>query len=201
RVARVAEILAELDNAYWPDQYANPDGVRGHYELTGGELVESLDRLDYLFVGIGSGATIAGLSQRVTRAFSDVTVVAVDVEGSVILGGPPQRRLIPGIGSSIRPPLIDRRVITDSGLVPERAEVAGCHALRRDPDMRAGGSTGCVSPAISRYFEGYDGLPPVVAFLCADRGEPYLDTIYAPEWVATHLGRPSPRPRAAGQPA
>lgn len=192
RLRRVAELTEEVDHAYWPDQYANPDGAQGHFELTGRELVESLGRIDHLFVGVGTGATIAGLSRRVTAAFPRTRVVAVDVEGSVIFGGAPGRRFIPGIGSSIRPPLVERALITDVVTVTERDEVAGCHRLLREHDVFAGGSTGCVYAAINTYFENHQGPPPTVAFLCADGGEPYRDTVYDPTWVATHIGSPVP---------
>ncbi|WP_054047048.1 2,3-diaminopropionate biosynthesis protein SbnA [Alloactinosynnema sp. L-07] len=187
RLDRVAELLAEIEDGYWPNQYANIDGAQAHYELTGRELVASLGDIDYLFVGVGSGAMIAGLSQRVAELSTDVTVVAVDVAGSVIFGGEPRRRHIPGIGSSIRSPLVDKAMISDVVVVSEREEVAGCHDLLRDHGIYAGGSTGCVYAAINRYFEGYRGPPPVVAFLCADRGEPYRDTIYDDSWVARTL--------------
>lgn len=196
RLERVADVMREVVDAYWPDQYSNADGLRGHYELSGAELVAELDRLDYLFVAISTGATIAGLSQRVTRHFGGVSVVAVDVVGSVILGGAPQRRYIPGIGSSIRPPLIEQAVITESVIVSEREGVAGCHDLLRDHGVLAGGSTGCVYAAINRYFAGWQGPPPVVAFLCVDGGEPYLDTVYDPAWRSAHHLDP-----AAGGPA
>jgi N-(2-amino-2-carboxyethyl)-L-glutamate synthase len=186
RLARVAELLQEVDGAYWPDQYSNVDGLRGHYELAGAELVTGLSRLDYLFVGIGTGATIAGLSRRATEAFGNVKVVAVDVVGSVILGGPPCRRYIPGIGSSIRPPLIDQALITESVVVSEREEVAGCHELLREHGVLAGGSTGCVYAVIKRYFADWSGPAPVVVFLCADGGEAYLDTVYDAAWVSAH---------------
>jgi N-(2-amino-2-carboxyethyl)-L-glutamate synthase len=187
RLRRVAELRAELTGTYWPDQYANLDGARGHYELTGVELAGELDHVDYLFVGVGSGATIAGLSRRVTESSPGVTVVAVDVEGSAIFGRPPHRRRIPGIGSSIRPPLLDQARVDDVMIMSEQDEVAGCHELWRTHDLFAGGSTGCVYRAIERYFESHQGPPPVVAFLSADRGEPYRDTVYDPAWVAREL--------------
>jgi cysteine synthase A len=163
--------------------------MRGHYELTGAELVAALPTLTHLFVGISTGATIAGLSRRVTHDLGDVKVIAVDVAGSVILGGPSSRRWIPGIGSSIRPPLIDLAVITESMIIPERDEVAGCHDLLREHGLLAGGSTGCVYAAINRCFEGWRGPRPVVAFLCADSGEAYRDTVYDASWVsARQLG-------------
>ncbi len=198
RLARVAELLQEVGGAYWPDQYSNVDGLRGHYELAGAELVAGLSHLDYLFVGIGTGATIAGLSRRATEAFGEVKVVAVDVAGSVILGGPPCRRYIPGIGSSIRPPLIAQAVITDSVTVSEQEEVAGCHELLREHGVLAGGSTGCVYAAIKRYFACWSGPTPVVAFLCADGGEAYLDTVYDAAWVSAHHLDPAGGGSAAG---
>lgn len=188
RLNRVSELLAEIDDAYWPNQYANADGLLGHYELTGTELAQDVGRIDYLFVGVGTGATIAGLSQRIAETSPDVRVIAVDVEGSVILGGPAGRRYIPGIGSSIRSSLIDKAIITDSVVVSEWDEAAGCRDFQRDHGILAGGSTGCVYAAIKRYFQDSREPSPVVAFLCADRGEPYLDTVYNPSWVAEHLG-------------
>ncbi len=187
RLARVAELRAELSHVYWPDQYTNPDGARGHYELTAPELLEEVGRVDYLFVGVGTGSTINGLSHRLRAQQPDATVVAVDVEGSAIFGAPPARRLIPGIGSSLRPPLVDAARISEVVVLSERDEVAGCRALLHDHGVYAGGSTGCVYAAITRYFERRSGAEPVVAFLCADSGEPYADTVYADDWVAEHL--------------
>lgn len=187
RLDRVAELIAEIDEAYWPDQYANADGAQGHYELTGRELVEDIGRIDYLFAGLGTGATMAGVSRRVTDSHGGAVTIAVDVEGSVISGGTPRRRFIPGIGSSIRPPMVDQAVITDFIVMSEWDEVVGCHDLLRDHGIMAGGSTGCVYAAIMRYFDNYRGPSPVVAFLCADRGEPYLDTVYNPAWVMANI--------------
>lgn len=187
RLARVADLRAELADVYWPNQYANPDGARGHYELTAPELLDDIGRIDYLFVGVGTGATINGLSRRLGEVHPEAAVVAVDVEGSAIFGAPPARRRIPGIGSSIRPPLIDDAWITKVVVQSELDEVAGCRALLSSHGIYAGGSTGCVYAAITRHFEGHTGPEPVVAFLCADSGEPYADTVYSDEWVAEHL--------------
>lgn len=192
RLRRVTEVVETVDGAYWPNQYANPDGARGHYELTGAELAQQLGRLDYLFVGVGTGATIAGLSQRLTRPPHRTRVVAVDVEGSMIFGSKPRRRFIPGIGSGIRPPLIDQALIADQVTVSEWEEVAGCRQLLREHGLFAGGSTGCVYAAVNRYFEDHSGPPPAVAFLCADGGAPYRDTVYNDRWVESTLTPPDP---------
>lgn len=196
RLRRVEGLIEEIGDAYWPNQYANPDGAQAHYELTGRELLDALGRVDYVFVGVGTGATIAGLSRRVTQPPNSGAVIAVDVEGSAIFGGRPHRRRIPGIGSSIRPPLVRQAVIADVVTVSEYDEVTGCYDLLREHSVFAGGSTGCVFTAIKRYFADYRGPRQVVAFLCADSGEPYRDTIYDPDWVAANIAPAGPLPAA-----
>jgi cysteine synthase A len=184
RLARVCQLVSTLDDVYWPNQYENVDAADAHEITTGVELCRALDRIDYLFVGVGTGATITGLSRRVKRHRPRTKVIAVDVAGSVIFGDPPRDRHIPGIGSSIRPPLLDHALIDDVVIVPESTTVAACHELLRRHGLFAGGSSGSVYAAIQEYFGGYRGPPPSVVFLCADRGTAYAETVYAPGWLA-----------------
>ncbi|GAB3898090.1 hypothetical protein GCM10029964_081990 [Kibdelosporangium lantanae] len=190
RLARVRELRAELPDVYWPDQYANADAVEAH-DLLGAELCAQLSRLDYLFVGVGTGGTVAGLSQRVGQVFPDARIVAVDSVGSAVFGGPTRRRHIPGIGSSIVPPLVSRARIDDVVMVPERDAVRGCRELLDRHGVFAGGSTGSVYAAISSYFaDGPTSGRPAVAFLCADSGAAYIDTVHAPGWAERVLDAP-----------
>lgn len=195
RLARVRALLAELDHAYWPNQYANTDAMDAHYRFTGGELCRRLSRLDYLFVGVGTAGTLAGLSRRVRESFPRATVVAVDSAGSAIFGQPPARRRIPGIGSSIVPPLCAHALVDDVVIVPESRTVAACHELFARHGLFAGGSTGTVYAAIQTYFTDRPVAAPrsgrpVVAFLAADRGQAYADTIYHPAWAREVTGTP-----------
>lgn len=191
RLDAVDRLRTELD-AYWPNQYANTDALLGHYRLTGAELCRALAPIDYLFVGVSTGGTISGLSRRVKEMYPNVTVVAVDAEGSAIFGGPPRARLLPGLGSSIQPPLVGHALVDEVATVPERAAIQGCHELLNTYGLHTGGSTGSVYAAITRYFSTEPatirGHKPVVAFLCADRGLAYTETIYDPLWVAKMIG-------------
>lgn len=184
RLRRVQELRNELPNCYWPNQYANMDGADAHYRFTAAELCGALDRIDYVFVGVGTAGTIAGLSRRLKKTHPRLRVIAVDAEGSVIFGGTPGRRRIPGIGSSIVPPLLEYALIDDLVVVPEYESVTGCDLLWRRHGIFAGGSSGSAYAAVRRYFAGYRGPRVRVVFLCADRGNAYTDTVYNPEWVA-----------------
>lgn len=195
RLARVRELVTGDPAAYWPDQYANTDAAQAHYRFTGAELCAALPRLDYLFVGVGTGGTIAGLSHRVKEHFPGCAVIAVDAAGSAIFGAPPAPRRIPGLGSGIVPPLVGQALIDDVVHVAEPDAVTGCHDLLGGHGVFAGGSTGSVYHAIHHFFSA-NPVPrrtPTVAFLCADRGHAYADTVYNPAWVRTlRAGEPCP---------
>jgi cysteine synthase A len=185
RLSRVRELLVELDSAYWPNQYANPDARDAHYRFTGDELIAQAGPLDYLFVGVGTGGTIAGLSHRIKETYPGCVVVAVDTEGSVIFGGPPKKRRIPGIGSSIVPPLCGAALIDQVEIVSEVRAVEACGALVARYGLYAGGSTGSTYAAVQDYFARHrpGAHRPRVAFIAADRGHAYARTVYDPTWV------------------
>ena len=188
RLDLVQALLEDIPDAYWTNQYANPHNMDAHYTLTGKEICDAFERLDYLFLGVSSGGTVAGISRRVKEKWPNVKVIAVDAQGSIIFGGPPKRRNIPGLGSSIIPPLVERAKIDEVEMVSERAAVHGCRTLLDRYGLFVGGSTGSVFSAIMHYAPRIQcpENPKTVLFLCADRGTAYLDTVFNPEW-ATRL--------------
>ncbi len=182
RLAKVKKLLESIGDAFWTDQYRNPSAMAAHYELTAGEIVAAFSALDYVFVGVSTAGTIAGVSRRLKEHFPAVKVVAVDAEGSVIFGQKPRHRYIPGIGSSIVPDLLRHALIDDTVHVRELDTIDGCHALLQEHQVLAGGSSGSSYAAIRSY--PFPEPSPTVLFLCADRGTAYMDTVYDPAWVA-----------------
>jgi N-(2-amino-2-carboxyethyl)-L-glutamate synthase len=185
RLQMVDHLRATIPNAYWTNQYGNPDAVEAHYELTASEICADFDSLDYVFIGVSTGGTIAGMSRRLKERYPEVRIIAVDTEGSVIFGDAPRKRHIPGIGSSIVPPLVSHARIDDVVLIPERETVAACRELLATHGLFAGGSSGTAFAAVKRYAARMAGAKrPTVLFVCADRGTPYLDTVFDPTWAA-----------------
>ncbi len=189
RLARVEEMCEEIPNAYWPNQYANPWNAESHYLGAGTEICDALPQLDYVFVGVSSGGTVTGMSQIVKQRFPAAKVVAVDIDGSVIFRPEPKKRYIPGMGSSMRPSILDDAQIDEVAFVSEPDVVRGCRELYARHGMFMGGSTGTVYQAIRSYFSSRSlARRPVVAFLAPDRGMAYLDTVYNPEWTQEKYG-------------
>ncbi|BAK77325.1 pyridoxal-5'-phosphate-dependent enzyme [Pseudogulbenkiania sp. NH8B] len=185
RLQMVKHLCATIPNAYWTNQYGNPDALEAHYELTAGEICADFDALDYVFVAVSTAGTIAGVSRRLKEHFPKVQIVGVDSEGSVIFGGEPHKRHIPGIGSSIVPPLLAEAEVDEVVLIPERETVAACQELLTTHGLFVGGSSGTAFAAVKRLAPKMtESGRPTVLFLCADRGTPYLDTVYDPAWAA-----------------
>ena len=185
RLQKVKELCATIPNAYWPNQYGNLDAMEAHYELTATEICADFDSLDYVFIGVSTGGTIAGVSRRLKEHYPDIRVIAVDTEGSAIFGGAPRKRHIPGVGSSIVPQMLSHAEIDDIVLISERETVQACQELLTSHGLFVGGSSGTAFAAVKRYAAKMPAYKhPTVLFLCADRGTAYLDTVFDPTWAA-----------------
>src|SRR5919108_4451257 len=184
RLQAVQHLCATIPNAFWTNQYANLDAMQAHYALTAGEICRHFDSLDYVFIAVSTAGTIAGVSRRLKERYPKVRIVAVDSEGSVIFGGPPRKRHIPGLGSSIVPALLSQARIDDVVLIPERETAAACHELLTSHGLFVGGSSGSAFAAVKRYAPRMAGSGrPTALFLCADRGTAYLDTVFDSGWA------------------
>ena len=76
---RLALELAERDPSWFmPFQYANEANPRAHYEGTGAEIADALDRVDVLVAGLGTGGTLMGTGARLRESFPDVVVAAAE---------------------------------------------------------------------------------------------------------------------------
>jgi cysteine synthase A len=184
RLLRVAELCRELPGSIWINQYANERGWQAHYHGTAGEILADLEGpLDCLVVPVSTTATILGLARRLRGAFPRLRVVAVDAAGSVIFGGPPGPRHLPGLGAGRRPELLAAGEIDEVVHVSDREAVAGCRALAAREGILAGGSSGAVVAAIERLRPRLPEHWQVLTVL-ADRGDRYLDQVYDDAWVA-----------------
>ncbi|HEX6292699.1 MAG TPA: 2,3-diaminopropionate biosynthesis protein SbnA [Herpetosiphonaceae bacterium] len=184
RLQRVQTLCQTLPHALWINQYANQRNWQAHADGTGNEIIAELDApIDCLVVAVSTTGTILGVARRLRQAFPTLRVVAVDAVGSVIFGGPPRSRKIPGIGSSIVPELLDRAEIDEVVYVSDREAAHGCRELVDAEGILAGGSSGSTIAAILKLAPGFP-RPYRVLTILPDRGERYLDLVYSDEWVA-----------------
>ena len=188
RLERVQLLRRQIPNSFWPNQYANVENAGAHYRTTMAEIASALDgKVDVLFVATSTCGTIRGCAEYARDHRLGTRIVAVDAVGSLIFGDQPGRRLIPGLGASIRPPLCPQELVDTIVHVSDVDCIVGCRRLLKLEAILAGGSSGGVMSAVHKL---QSEIPPGAACVAIlpDRGERYLDTLYDDRWVRDHFG-------------
>jgi N-(2-amino-2-carboxyethyl)-L-glutamate synthase len=188
RIQRVKSLLSLIPGSFWTNQYANEMNSLSHYATTMHEIASALEgEVDFLFCATSTCGTIRGCSEYVHDHGMRTHVVAVDAVGSRIFSDTPGPRLIPGIGSGIRPGLLRPGLVQRCVHVTDLDCVIGCRRLVQSEGILAGGSSGGVLMAVDKLQHE---IPPdaTCVMILADRGERYLDTVYSDRWVREQLG-------------
>ena len=180
-------LVREIEGAWKPDQYSNPDNPRSHYETTGPELWRQTDGLISCFVaGIGTGGTISGTGRYLKEVSGGaVRVVGADPEGSVYSGGSGRPYLVEGVGEDFWPATYDRTICDDIIAVSDKDSFLMTRRLARDEGILVGGSSGM---AVVAAVQVAASLSPddVVVVLLPDSGRGYLSKIFNDEWMADY---------------
>ena len=187
RIDYVRALCASDDRYVWLNQYTNPSNWKAHYRTTAPAIAHQFPRLDVLFVGAGTTGTLMGCARYFREWHRPVWVVAVDSVGSVAFGGAPGLRMIPGLGTSIRPPLLDESYVDEVVRVEEADTIRACHRLARRGFL-FGGSTGTVVSGAMGWLAEHEALEPTAVAIAPDLGERYLDTIYQTNWLQDLYG-------------
>ena len=168
---RLALELAEREPRYFmPFQYANEANPRAHYEGTGAEIVDGLDRVDVLVAGLGTGGTLMGTGDRVRESFPEVVVAAAEpLPGDPVMG-------LRSLEDGYVPPILDVSKLDRKVLVSNEESVREVRRLLDEEGIFAGVSSGAVGHVARKLAgERSDGI--VVAVL-ADGGWKYLSAAF-----------------------
>jgi cysteine synthase len=171
---RLALELAEREPRYYlPFQYGNDANPRAHYEGTGAEIADELDRVDVLVAGLGTGGTLMGAGRRLRERFPDVVVAAAEpLPGDAVMG-------LRSLEDGYVPPILDVAQLDRKVLVSNTEAVAGMRLLLESEGIFAGISSGAVLHVARRLADELDD--GVVVAILADGGWKYLS---APLWEA-----------------
>ncbi|MEU6866608.1 2,3-diaminopropionate biosynthesis protein SbnA [Streptomyces sp. NPDC046876] len=197
RLDYVRELCASDSRWVWLSQYTNPANWRAHYRSTAPAIARRFPKLDVLFVGAGTTGTLMGCARYFRHWHRPVHIVAVDSVGSVTFGGPSGRRMIPGLGMGVRPPLLDESYVDEAVMVEEADTIRSCRQLARRGFL-FGGSTGTVVSGAAQWLARHDDPSVTAVAIAPDLGERYLDTVYQDNWVqALYDNTPAPTRRTA----
>jgi cysteine synthase len=164
---RLALELAEREPRYFmPFQYANEANPRAHYDGTGVEIAEALDRVDVLVAGLGTGGTLMGTGERLRESFPDVVVAAAEpLPGDPVMG-------LRSLDEGYVPPILDVSKLDRKLLVSNEESVREVRRLLDEEGIFAGVSAGAVGHVARKLAAELDD--GVVVAILADAGWKYL---------------------------
>jgi len=168
---RLAQELAAKEPRYFmPFQYGNPANPRAHYDGTGAEIAEALERVDVLVAGLGTGGTLMGAGARLRESFPDVVVAAAEpLPGDPVMG-------LRSLEDGYVPPILDVSKLDRKLLVTNAEAVAGVRALLDREGVFAGVSAGAVVHAAHKLAAELE--EGVVVSILADAGWKYLSASF-----------------------
>ena len=169
---RLALALAEREPKYFmPFQYANEANPRAHYDGTGTEIAEALDRVDVLVAGLGTGGTLMGTGERLRESFPDIVVAAAEpLPGDPVMG-------LRSLDDGYVPPILDVTKLDRKLLVSNDESV---RALLDLEGIFAGVSCGAAIHVARKIAEEMD--EGVIVTILADAGWKYISADF---WEAS----------------
>jgi cysteine synthase len=177
-VRRALELAEREPRYFMPFQYGNEANPRAHYEGTGAEIAEALERVDVLVAGLGTGGTLMGTGERLRESFPDVVVAAAEpLPGDPVMG-------LRSLDDGYVPPILDVSKLDRKLLVSNEESVAGVRALLAEEGIFAGVSSGAVLHVARRLAAELE--EGVVVAVLADGGWKYLSADF---WEAEDVER------------
>ncbi len=194
-------LVREIEGAWKPDQYSNPNGPASHYASTGPEIWDGTEHaITHFVAGVGTGGTITGTGRYLHDVSADrpaerggrVVVVGADPAGSVYSGGDGRPYLVEGVGEDFWPRAYDPSVPDEIVPVSDADSFAMTRRLAREEALLVGGSSGMAVEAALRVARRLQDEDPVAAsravvvVLLPDGGRGYLSKIFNDSWMRSY---------------
>ncbi|MEU4287898.1 cystathionine beta-synthase [Kribbella sp. NPDC026596] len=181
-------LVREIEGAWKPNQYANQNNPRSHYETTGPELWEQTEgKITHFVAGVGTGGTISGTGKYLKEVSGGkVQIIGADPEGSVYSGGTGRPYLVEGVGEDFWPETYDKDICDRVIEVSDADSFALTRRLAREEAMLVGGSAGMAAAAAIRLAHELNDPEAVIVVLLPDGGRGYLTKVFNDDWLAQY---------------
>jgi cystathionine beta-synthase len=193
-------LVREIEGAWKPNQYANVNNPRSHYETTGPEIWRQTDgKITHFVAGVGTGGTISGIGRYLKEQNPAVQVIGADPSGSVYSGGTGRPYLVEGVGEDFWPTTYDRDIADRIIEVSDADSFQFTRRLAREDALLVGGSSGMAAYAAVQLAKELDDPDAVIVVLLPDSGRGYLAKVFNDEWLSQYGFLPATEDQTLGE--
>ena len=170
-IKRADKLSREIDG-FRPDQFRSMKNIETHYNTTGLEIANKLNKLDAFVSGIGTGGTLIGIAKRLREKFKDLKVIALEPDTLPIMtkGIYEGSHKIEGIGDDFIPDIVDMNMIDNIIPINDMDAINMSRILAKKLGLGVGISSG--ANLLASVISGYSN----VATIFADDFKKYLST-------------------------
>jgi len=190
---RLADDLrkTEPNGVLYADQWNNLDNRKAHYVSTGPEIWQQTDgKVDGFICAIGTGGTIAGVSQYLREKKKDIVIGVADPLGAAMYNlfaygeakASQGNSITEGIGLGRVTPIIDGLKVDRPYLIPDDEAVPLIFDLLEHEGLCLGGSSGINVAGAIRLAQDMGPGHTIVTVLC-DYGTRYQSKLFNPEFL------------------
>lgn len=188
----LAKDLGSRPGHFWVNQYENEGNPLAHYMTTGVEICEQMeDKLDYCFIGAGTGGTITGVGKRLKERIPTCKLIGIDPIGS-ILAQPDTLNTVDkiykaeGLGQSCMPGVIRREYVDGWMKADDPESFVLTRELIKTEGLMCGGSAGTILAGMINYLKENnlhtnENLKCVV--LLPDSAKNYMSKFMGDDWM------------------
>lgn len=198
---RLAQKLAEREErgAVWAQQFDNPANMDIHRRTTGVEIWDQTDgRVDGFICAVGTGGTLAGVSNALKERNPAVTIGLADPEGASLCGYFRTGELVADGGSSIVEGIginhvtenVARARVDTAYTISDREALPYVFSLLQHEGLCLGGSSGINIAGAVRLARQLGPGHTIVTILC-DYGNRYQSKLFNPVFLENR-GLPVP---------
>lgn len=177
-IRKAEELVAQILNAFLPQQFKNPANPEIHRITTAEEIWEDTDgRVDIVIGGVGTGGTITGVGEVIKKRKPDFKLVAVEpLDSPVLSGGKPGPHKIQGIGAGFVPDVLNLDIVDEIFKVKNEEAFEIGQRLAREEGLLVGISSGAAAFAALQIAKRPENKGKLIVAVLPDTGERYLST-------------------------
>lgn len=177
-IERAEELAKEIPYSFIPGQFENMSNPQIHFETTGPEIWEDMDKkVDIFIAGVGTGGTITGIGKYLKEQNREVKVIAVEPAHSAVLSGKEAKpHKIQGIGAGFIPEVLDTDIYDEIIAVEDEDAFSGGRKMAKEEGILVGISSGAALFAAIAVAKREENKDKNIVVLLPDTGERYLST-------------------------